>query len=266
MYRKNIDLVAAVGVAVLECIAVAIHLAGPVLILLGIGLFAVPGYVWSEVLLGRAMANLERIVVAAGLAFILPVLGGLALYAAGVSLHRAAWVGLLATASITGALILVIRRRGTTSVVEGSDGKRLRPSIPHAAVYAIAGVIAMGSVALAVRGAEAQRYPGYTRLWLTPFRNEPLLATLGVTNQQDSTLEYKLVLRENGRVNGSWNITLATGDTWQRTVNYTVNYAIVANLYRLPNLGLPYREVDNGEKMLTKSSGSREIKAKDRAS
>jgi hypothetical protein len=263
MYRKNIDLVVAVGVAVLECVAVAIHLAGPVLILLGIGLFAIPGYVWSEVLLGRAVATLERVVVATGLAFILPVLGGLALYTAGISLHDAAWVGLLATASITGALVLVIQRRGTPPEVERNDSRRIRPSILHAVVYVVAGAIAMGAVALAVLGADAQKYPGYTQLWLTPFKNDTQRATLGIANQQGSTLKYRLVLRRNGRVDDSWNITLATGDTWQRTVTYTMKYPLVADLYRLPNLSLPYREVDNGERLITKSSGSHEMQAKD---
>jgi hypothetical protein len=103
------------------------------------------------------------------------------------------------------------------------------------------------AVGIAVYSANAQRYPGYNQLWLSPLRNNPVSASLGVTNQQGSTTQYRLVLLRKGRVSATWNLTLTDGQTWQHTISFTDRYSIAANLYRLPDLGHPYRNVDNGE-------------------
>jgi hypothetical protein len=102
-------------------------------------------------------------------------------------------------------------------------------------------------VGIAVASAEAQKYPGYTELWMTPVRTDQNAAILGVTSEQGGATRYRLVLRRKGRVSSTWNLSLASGQTWQRTISFTSKYLIDADLYRLPDMSRPFREVDNGD-------------------
>jgi hypothetical protein len=246
MRRNHADVALVVAISVLGFAAAIVRLPAPVTIVLGIGLFAAPGYVWSEVLLGTRVAGLERVAVATGLALAVPVFGGLALYAAGIPLHRAAWAGLLAGMTVVGAVVLTILRRTIRPGLPSRQSTRRRLPVQHAVTFGAAVVIAIGAVALARLGAEIQKYPSFTQLWLSPRGSTPLTASLGVRNQQGSTARYRMVLLRKGRVSTTWNLTLIDGHTWQRTILFTDRYSIVADLYRLPDLAHPYRYVTNG--------------------
>jgi hypothetical protein len=245
--RNYSDLAAAEAIAILGCVAVLTHLPEPVMIVLGLGLFAAPGYVWSDVFLNPRTPGLERVAVAAGLALMVPVFGGLGLYAAGIPLNRTAWVGLLSLVTLAGAgVALITRRRRRFDMPPRRQRRRRRWQAGHAVAYGAAVLIAAGAVGLAVFSAETQKYPGYTQLWLSPLPAKASTASLGVDNEQGAPVQYRLVVRHRGRVTATWNLTLASGQTWQRTIPYTTSYAIVANLYRLPDLTTSYRHVDNG--------------------
>ena len=125
-------------------------------------------------------------------------------------------------------------------------GRPRRWSAGHAAAFGAAALIAAGAVGLAVSSAETQKYAGYTQLWLAPLPAKASTASLGVDNEQGAPVRYRLVVRRRGRVAATWNLALASGQTWQRTISYATSYAIAANLYRLPDLRIPYRQVDNG--------------------
>jgi hypothetical protein len=176
------------------------------------------------------------------------VFGGLGLYAAGIPLHRTAWIGLLSVVTLLGAAVVVITRRRAR---EPDDPRSLtawpRWSLRPALAFGAAVMIAAAAVGLAVASAEAQKYPGYTELWMTPLRTDQNVATLGVTNEQGGATRYRLVLRRKGHLSATWNLSLANGQTWQRTISFTDKYLIGANLYRLPDMSQPFREVDNGD-------------------
>jgi hypothetical protein len=247
MRHNHADVAVAGGIAILGYAAAMANLPAAVMIVLGIGLFAAPGYVWSEVLLSPRVTGLERIAVATGLALMTPIFGGLVLYAAGIPLRRTSWTGLLAVVTLVGVMALTIQRWKTELPASARQAPAGRHPAWHAAAFGAAAVITIGAVALAVAGAEAQKYPGYTQLWMSPLQQEPLAASLGVTNQQGSTMQYRLVLLRKGQVSATWNLTLASGQTWQRTITFTDKYSVVADLYRLPDLSHPYRNVTNGD-------------------
>jgi outer membrane usher protein FimD/PapC len=70
---------------------------------------------------------------------------------------------------------------------------------------------------------------------------------LGVTNHQGVPEQYELKLLVNGKLAGTWAITLNDGQSWQKTIAWhTNNYAMLANLYLLPNTSTPFRYVNNG--------------------
>jgi uncharacterized membrane protein len=247
MYRnKHLDLIVAAAVALLASLAVAAHLPAAVTVVLGIGLFFAPGYVWSEVILNHRLPGVERVAVAAGVSLIVPILGGFAVAAVGIPLHRPAWVGILATATIIGVVVAAISRRGAAPQASPRRTSGRRLPVLHAVIFGAAAVIALGAIGLSVVSADAQKYPGYTDFWMTPVKNEPAQASLGVTNQQGGTERYVLKLLRKGKVISTWPLTLANGQTWQRTISYTLKNSQVADLYLLPDVSHPYREADNG--------------------
>lgn len=247
MAREYWDIAIAGVIAMLGCAAVVARFPAPVMIFLGICLFFAPGYLWSNVLLRSGVTGLERVLVGTGIALMVPVLGGLVLSAAGIPLHRIPWVALLAVVTLTGDLALTVQR-GKTCPSTRRDKARERLVGWHIAAFSTAVLIAIGAITLAVVGADIQKYPGYTQLWLSPLEHKSSVASLGVLNQQGSTMHFRLVLLREGRVSVIWNLALADGQTWQRTVPFSNRYSITANLYLLPDLGHPYRNVTNGDK------------------
>ena len=121
------------------------------------------------------------------------------------------------------------------------------------AAFAAAVLVAAGAVGLARTGVAKQPQPGFTQLWLSPQQQKPHTLSFGVTNDQGGTTSYRLVLLRNGQVSATWNLTLANGQTWQRSVAVNGTYTLTANLYRLPDLAHPYRYVSTGS---TKAAGS----------
>jgi hypothetical protein len=243
MNRGQADLGITATVAVLACTAAAVGAPVAVMTVLGIVLFAAPGYLLGQLLLGPNSTGLERVAVSTGLAFFVPILGGLLLYVAGVPLHRAAWLGLLAGVTLVGDVALFLRRRGGRSVSFGQQRKGWHLPPWHTVAFGAAVVIAVSAVALARVGVAMQHYPSYTQLWLVrPNENSPIL-NLGVGNHEGRTMRYRLVLARNGHTAAVWNLILANGQAWHRSPQYPDRYTVSVNLFRLPNVTHPYRHV-----------------------
>jgi hypothetical protein len=94
--RGKADLVIAAAVAGLACVLALTGAPAILTALTGMALLAAPGYLLSKLLLGPDAAAMDRVLTGAALALSVPVLGGLALHAAGVPLHKPAWLALLA--------------------------------------------------------------------------------------------------------------------------------------------------------------------------
>ena len=248
MGRSQEDVVATALVAALACVAAAVGAPAAVMTVLGIALFAAPGYLLGQLLLRSRLAGLERMVVSTGLALAVPVLGGLLLYAAGVPLRRPAWLGLLAGVTVVGDIVLFLRRRASGSARMAPFGWRPAWRVPrrHAAALAAAMLVAACAVGVARIGVAVEPQPRYTQLWLSPQRHGEGAVSLGVSNDQGGTTSYRLVLRRNGHLSAAWNITLADGGTWQRSAPVTGRGTLTAALYRLPDLTHPYRFVSTG--------------------
>jgi hypothetical protein len=269
------------GVAVCSLIATALRAPTPIMAIFAFALLASLGYVWIEVILqGRAPA-LELVSVAVGLVFAAPVIAGVVLYEAGIPLSRMAWSCFFVGLTFVGDAVLAVRsrrlrehdyeneqriqrrhQRAVTQLdirapVEPIPGETPRPKTPRlrerakswprvprwqAIACGVAVLIAGSAVWVARAGAESQQYPGFTELWLSSKDHSTSVDNLGVSNQQGSTEKYKLVLLRKGRVSATWELTLATGQTWQKTVQIT--QPTKANLYLLPDLSRPYRYVD----------------------
>jgi hypothetical protein len=243
MRRGQADLGITALVTILVCAAAAVGAPVEVTAVLGIALFAACGYLLSELLLGSQITGLERVAVATGLAFCVPVIGGLLMAAAGLPLRRTAWLGLFAGVILVADVILFFRRRfgSQTSVGTRAQGWRLPPR--QAAAFGVAAMIAICAVGLARVGAAVQHYPGYTQLWLLRPNKTVSAVNLGVGNYEGRTMRYRLVLARNGHSAAAWNLVLANGQVWRRSEQYPGRYAISVNLFRLPDVSEPYRHV-----------------------
>lgn len=147
-------------------------------------------------------------------------------------------------------------------------------------VYGLAAVVAIGAIGYSVKSAETQKFPGYTALSMTPVVDNPLAQNLAllsnniaaqqqaalaendlqgkatqahlvVTNHQGTPEQYQLKLLKNAKGIGNWSITLNDGQSWQKTIAWSnfgdaKPYALIADLYQLPNTSTPIRFVNNG--------------------
>jgi len=174
----------------------------------------------------------------------------LVLYAAGVPLRHDSWVAVLAGVTLAADIALWLRRRAGWSAPFRWPQTRRRLPAWHVAVFGAAVVIAACGVALARVGAAIQPGPHFTQLWLSSQGVRAGAIKIGVTNDQGSTADYRLVVLRSGHASTTTNFTLANGATWQVTVSFNDESGnLTANLYRLPNLSTPYRQVDtNGDK------------------
>jgi hypothetical protein len=246
---RDADIGITAAVAGLAFVAVAFGAPVAMTAVLGLALFVAPGYLLNEVLLDTRRTGLERVVVVMVLAFCVPILGGVLLYAAGVPLHRSAWLGLLAGSTLVGDAVLfgcrLLRRRRRPQPSADQAGQRSRQHrLPAGQIVAVAVaiLIAITAVGVARIGAARQHYPGFTQLWLTHRDQSAPTVNLGVGNHEGRTIRYLLVLLRNGHIAATWNLTLANNHTWERTPKVG-DYSIVAELYRQPDLLHVYRNV-----------------------
>lgn len=276
MYRRNLDILVAGVTALLGGAAFVVHAPEAVRVVLGVALFFAPGYLWSEAILSQRLPGIERVLTSAGLALIFPILGGFLFYGLKIPLLRPAWVGLLVVLTLLGVVAVAIQRLREPPADPRADPRldprqdprfdprdprfdprqeargrqqpaKVRVSPLHAFIFAVAAVIALGSVAFSVKSADAQKQPPYTEFGLTTLTTNALKAYLDVQNEQGVTEQYRVKFLAKGKVQATWNFTLVNGQSWQTTVAYSMSYSIVADLYLLPNVTTPYRYVDNGE-------------------
>ncbi len=283
MYRtRNLDIAIAAIVAILGGLAAAKNLPGPVTIPLGAALFFAPGYLWSEAILSQRLPGIERAMTTVGMAFIFPIIGGFLFYGLHIPLFKSSWVGLLVVLTLLGVVAVAVQRLRGVPAGQPQQPRRTQPPsrqggpvVLHSFIFGLAAVIGIGAIAFSVKNAEAQKFPGYTALSMTAVVDNPAArnaanlsdnptaqaaqqeaanslqpkatkAHLIVTNHQGVPEQYVLKLLQKGKVTNTWPITLNDGQTWQKTIAYTVNYSMLVDLYLSPNTSTPLHYVNNG--------------------
>lgn len=147
-----------------------------------------------------------------------------------------AWAVALAVAAVAIAAVAVacagrlILRRGTDMVKSAHVRLRgFRPSPVTGGFLLLAAVLAGGAVWLANASAGWPRSPGFAQLWLTPATN--VTSTLAVRDNFPGRQTFRLVLRgDGGQVLGAWDLSLAQGQSWQRTVARPAGHRLTARL------------------------------------
>ena len=172
----------------------------------------------------------DRMMWGAGLALAGAVLTGLLLNLV-TGLTRLSWaVALIVVMTAVACAGLVIRRRRAQQVAHAPAPPRgFRPSPVTGGFLALAAVLAGGAVWLGSASAGWQHSPGFAQLWLTP--SADTTSTLGVRDNLPGQHTFRLVLRGNGgKVLGAWDLSLAEGQAWQRTVARPAGTTLTATL------------------------------------
>jgi hypothetical protein len=184
----------------------------------------------------------DRMMWGAGLALAAAVLAGLVLNLA-TGLTRLSWAVALAVAVAACACgVLLVRRRGAQEVASAplADGcaDRVKPASVRCSGFRfspvtggflmLAAALAGGAVWLANASAGWQDSPGFAQLWLTPATEAT--STLGVRDSYPGQQTFQLVLRDDGKAIGTWDLLLSEGQAWQRTVARPAGSTLTATL------------------------------------
>jgi len=229
----HLDLVACIATAVIAS-ALTFQDAAPVIrlvVAIPLVLF-LPGYVLLDALFpARVLPAIERLLVSVGASIALTIITGLAIAAVRVPLEPRAWAATLTLLVTVGSIIALVRR--------------VRRRIPGPG-FPIAGMPRAGAVVLGiavllaadgVRGsrlvAADQQPPAPLQLWMVPVQGHPDDANLGVRAGGDPA-SYRLVISAAGDVIYEFDLSLASGETWERDVTFAADLRempIVARLY-----------------------------------
>lgn len=247
--RSAVDLLAVAAGTAPACIGAAINVPAALSVGSGLVLFVAAAYIWTQVGSREGVPRLEQIATGVALTMSIPVLGGLLLYVLHFSLNRRSWTVLLVGTTFAGfATLPALRRKRVNSSAAPPQNDARRTwiasiSYRRLATLTLALVLAGGAVAMASAGAARQKYGGFTQLWLSP--DGATRDVLGVTNEQGSVSDFRLVVHRSGSQALIYNLRLRQGQTWRRSITASTAGRLVADLYRLPDLAKPYRYVDN---------------------
>jgi Protein of unknown function (DUF1616) len=212
---------------------------------------------------GRVLSTVERLVLPPALSAAVLVVGGLGLYAAGVTLGRVSWTALTAGTTVlaSAAVPLVGRLRrhradpqsvtetamfGTVLVAE-SERLTVRTAFWRLVPLALALLLVTGAAALAIRGTAAGRQP-FTALSLVPAADSapaqpnrrPVVLT--VRCEENGAVGYALRVAGDDGYQQTFTVTLQPGGTWTRTLQVPVTGTVTADLF-MGTTAVPYRTV-----------------------
>ena len=199
----------------------------------------------------------EAAVVAAGLCLVALVIIGLALNALS-QVDRRGWLTALTIVTVVALMSTAGRRsdddparQARPERAEGSRPPSRRPSLSQVSI-ALAVIIGAGAIGVSVVSANGQSSPAFTQLWLLPAAagNRNSDVTLGVSNDEHADESYRLTLGTAGRTIRSWQVDLASGRSWQVTIDPDTAGPLTAELFRQGD--------DTAYRQVTLRSGSRE--------
>jgi uncharacterized membrane protein len=251
MRLKTLDLIAAGGVVVLNVVWTLLPIHVPVIgIILALPLvFVLPGYTLTEALFHKRTLNAaDRLLFSLGLSLAVDVLSGFLLNVLPLGLQPVSWAVLLGLLTAVFSLVAAYRRRG--AVGKGTRTLKFRLTLYEGIVFGLAVIIAVLSVLYAVIGAEQQRYPGFTQLWMLPAAQtgKSCAVRLGVQSFEATPQTYRVTMAVNGTQVNTWSpVILAPEQEWEQFVPITPGstnpVSIEVLLYRSENPRTAYREV-----------------------
>lgn len=198
-----------------------------------------PSYLIMWPVLQPRLGSAGAFTIAGGLSIGMVAIGGLVLNLLPWGLQAATWLAYVAAVlAIALAFALALGLRPP------SWRPRLGVAPHELALGGIGAIMLMGALILA-RSFAAYPTESFTQLWIAPAAGAPTPSVeVSIRNEEQAPTTYRLEVRRNGARVESWaDISLATGETWSRTVSVGSGQ-IEARLFRLSEPGTLYRHVE----------------------
>lgn len=220
-------------------------------VVLGLALVLIlPGYVLTEALfMHQQLSSAERLFLVTGASLAIAILGTLGLQQFGWELRLNSWLGLFISVTLIGAAgVWALRQQGDSTALTPAP-VRLGFHVTHIALLALAGVLTSVAFTTAHSAAPAERFQGYTILWLTPQEvGAPNRFQLGVTSKELGATQYKLQIKADDQLAQEWPLLeLAPNQEWLASIELSpeqrAQHTLEATLYRLDQPATPYRRV-----------------------
>ena len=277
MYRKNLDLVATVSIAIVDILLTLLPVHVKIMqLLIALPLvFFVPGYLITEALFQKRQTALrlqtasflspgvprpldiwEYITYGIGLSIAIDIVGGFLLNLIPIGLVTVSWTALLGMLAIVFSLVVATQRfyRRRWDVGSTSQVLRIRLSLMQVSLFGAAGVIVVLAVLFSINSAQQQPYPGFTQFWMTPVRQNSCKVQLGIRNFEGTSMTYRVNMEVNGTTLKTWiPIVLDAQQQWSQLVPITLpstkltkNVEVEALLYRIDRAdkaSVVYRQV-----------------------
>lgn len=252
MRLKNLDLIAAMSIAVLNVVWVLLPSHIPVIgIILSLPLvFVLPGYTLTEALFQKRSLDVpHRLLFSLGLSLAIDILSGLILNMLPAGLQAISWAVFLGLLIVAFSLLVAYLRRGV--LMNGAQLPRFRITIYACILFGLATIVATLSVLYAAIGAARQPYPGFTQLWMLPAgqAGKSCAVRFGVRSFEATPVTYRITMTMGGARATTWpSIVLAPQAEWGRLVpippGTTDSVSVEAQLYRVDKPQAVYRKVN----------------------
>ena len=184
-----------------------------------------PGTAVSQLLLPNPGAPLERVLLAIGSSVAVLILDSALLYVVGIRLGLSSWAWSLAAVTAACAAASLIDRRSSTvvSAPPAASGPPARRGMHIALGGASAVVVAAlltGTVLITAQSvARRSRADHFTQLWALPVPLSTGRVTVGLYNHQGRDLDYRVWVRQRGRVLRTMIVPVRSGGHWTGTVS-----------------------------------------------
>ncbi|HEY0601273.1 MAG TPA: DUF1616 domain-containing protein [Herpetosiphonaceae bacterium] len=204
-----------------------------------------PGYALTAALFpDPTLPRTDRLLYTVGLSLVVTILGGFVLNWTPWGLRAQSWAVLLSYITLGGCVAAVMRR---PVVVVAPQRSALRLSPGQAALFALAALTLVGSVAIARSEAAQHPAPDVVQLWILP-GDQLQTARLGVITKGPTAGSYRLVVQRGGYTIREWPaLTLKDDDRWEATIEISARQPgsgpIQARLYRADEPNAIYRSV-----------------------
>lgn len=207
--------------------------------------FFLPGYALTH--LGFASEQLdawERALLSLGISLMVTIFTGIILNQTPSGLQTVSWSIALASITLISAVFALLKRREKS--VQTTPHFENRIQVMPALLIASAVILSAGAYFFARTTTNSLSH-SFTSLWITPVdKNQPNVLQVGVTNMENSTVNYRLTVQAGGKVLKQFpSIPLQSGKTWNSQVNIsgvtTASAPVTADLYRLDSPSKIYR-------------------------
>jgi uncharacterized membrane protein len=188
-----------------------------------------PGYALTSALLSTERLGIpERLVFSMSLSVVAVIIGGLLLSLLPQGMNTVSWTVYLVGTVAALSVVALVRPRGQGGATAPVQTWYLRAGFrPRQVVQlVIAAGIVCAAFAVAILGAQRQKYAPFTQLWMQPVGRASLQGTglhmavrVGVTNREPKAIAGRIVVTLDGRTVKVWpSVYLRSQHDWVSTL------------------------------------------------